>query len=164
MIQFSLEQINRLAPYEVWQHNNDFRFCTDSGIHYTVSFLDDNPIGGCEAYQFIIGKQESLHAAHDAKVRETILVILDNFFQQNLKVLLYICDTHDGREATRNRLFLSWFAEHAQKERFTIRTANAKLEQEVIYAAVIIENRNPLLEAILSDFDLTVRSLTDKPE
>ena len=43
-------------------------------------------------------------------------------------------------------------------------TANAIVEGEGFYAAIIVENSNPLLEAIVSDFKQTAESLTgDKP-
>lgn len=66
--------------------------------------------------------------------------------------MLYICDTSDGREAARNRLFLSWFEREAN-ERFIIRTAKAKIEDEVIYTAIIVANDHPALQAILRDFE-----------
>ena len=34
------------------------------------------------------------------------------------EIMLYMCDTSDGREEIRNRLFLSWFEKHADKKRF----------------------------------------------
>ena len=163
MISFSLSRINDNAPYDVWQHRNEFRFCTESGIHYNISFEEDEPIGGCGTYQFIIGRQEHSHSGHDSKVRATILSILDEFFVSNLNVLLYICDTYDGREGMRNRLFLSWFSEYTQSDRFTIRTADTQIENEHIYAAIIVENRNPYIGSILEEFDDYSQTLEDKP-
>lgn len=80
-------------------------------------------------------------------------------------MLLYICDTSDGREAKRNRLFIRWFEEFATPERFTMRTANATVEGQGFYAAIIVENSNPLLEAVVFDFNQTAELLTnEKPE
>ena len=67
----------------------------------------------------------------------------------------------DGREANRNRLFLAWFKKHAAPERFTIRTASAIVEGKGFYAAIIVENRNPLLETIIADFESTALALTE---
>ena len=77
-----------------------------------------------------------------------------------MNVLLYICDTSDGREAKRNRLFLNWFYKNAEPNRFTIRTANTTVEGEGFYTAIIVENRNPLLEAVIADFEMTAEALT----
>ena len=76
-------------------------------------------------------------------------------------MLLYICDTSDSREAARNRLFLRWFEETADPERFTIKTASATIEGQGIYAAIIVENRNPLTKAIIDDFEQTAQMLTE---
>jgi hypothetical protein len=43
-------------------------------------------------------------------------------------------------------------------------TANATVEGQGFYAAIIVENTNPLLKAIVSDFKQTAESLTgEKP-
>ena len=72
-----------------------------------------------------------------------------------------MCDDSDGREANRNRLFLAWFKKHVAPNRFTIRTANAIVEGKGFYAAIIVENRNPLLESIIADFESTAQALTE---
>ena len=45
-----------------------------------------------------------------------------------------------------------------------MKTANATVEGLGFYAAIIVENTNPMLEAIVSDFKQTAESLTgEKP-
>ena len=58
-------------------------------------------------------------------------------------------------------VFLAWFKKHAAPERFTIRTASAIVEGKGFYAAIIVENRNPLLETIIADFESTALALTE---
>ena len=53
------------------------------------------------------------------------------------------------------------FKKHAVPERFTIRTASAIVEGKGFYAAIIVENRNPLLETIIADFESTAQALTE---
>lgn len=161
MIDLSLEAINAHSPYEVsYAPNGDFVFATSLGIHYLISFEAEEPVGGCATFQFVIQKLDRLRSPHDAKVEQAILAILNEFFAEYLHVLLYMCDDSDGREANRNRLFLAWFRKHATPERFTIRTASARVEGHGFYAAIIVENRNPLLESILEDFEMTAKALT----
>lgn len=64
----------------------------------------------------------------------------------------YIFDTSDHREGVRNRLFLNWFDRNAEPGAFVIRTANAKVENEEIYAAIIVDRRNPKLNDVLTEF------------
>ena len=107
-----------------------------------------------------ISNQNKVHASYDPDVKNTTLIIIDEFFRENLDGLLYMCDTSDSREAARNRLFLRWFEESAEPERFTIKTASATIEGQGIYAAIIIENRNPLAQAIIDDFEMAAQMLT----
>ena len=126
-----------------------------------LAFIENDPLGGCETYQLSISNQNKLHASYDPDVKNTTLVIVDEFFRENLDGLLYMCDTSDSREAARNRLFLRWFEEYADPERFIIKTASAIIEGQGIYAAIIVENRNPLAKAIIDDFEMTAKMLTE---
>lgn len=165
MIVLSLDSINRQDVYYVMlSPQGGYIFETEKGIHYTISFEEESSFGGCGTYQFIIEKRERIRSAHDPKVEKTILAILNQFFVEHLDVLLYMCDDSDGREANRNRLFLTWFRNNADLNRFTIRTASAVVEGKGFYAAIIVENRNPLLETIIADFEMTAQALiTGKP-
>jgi hypothetical protein len=160
-MRLSLDTINEHSPYEVrYSPNGGFVFGTSLGIHYLISFEEETPLGGCDTFQFVIQKLDRQRSPHDPKVEQAILAILEEFFAEHLDVLLYMCDDSDGREANRNRLFLAWFKKHAAPERFTIRTASAIVEGKGFYAAIIVENRNPLLETIIADFEMTAQALT----
>lgn len=143
----------------------EFTFKTDYGIHYSVSFSkEDIVLGDCATYQLIIRKIEDIKSQHDPKVEATILSIIKEFFRSNLEVMLYICDTSDGREKSRNRLFLSWFERYASKELFTICKAHATIEGEGMFICIVVENRNPRLKAITEDFEEKAAMLTgEKP-
>lgn len=162
MIQLSLDSINESSHYYVMlSPKGGYIFETEGGIHYTISFEEDSPIGGCNTFQFIIEKMENVRSGYDSKVEQTILAIINQFFIEHLDVLLYLCDDSDGREANRNRLFLSWFKKNADPDRFTILTANATIEGKGFYAAIIVENRNPMLKSIIEDFETTANVLTE---
>lgn len=160
MISLSLDAINSHSPYKVVISNGDYDFVTIDGIRYSASFLEDVPLGECETYQFGFRKKDDEHTNYDVNVKLTLLAIINQFFIENENVLLYICDTSDGRESKRNRLFLRWFKEFATPEHFTMRSANAIVEGQGFYAAIIVENSNPKLEAIINDFNRTAESLT----
>ena len=164
MINFSLKHILQKSPYDITLVEGRFVFKTDNNVHYVVSFdEEDIVLGGCKTYQFILQNVEHARAPHDSKIEETVLAIINEFFRSNQYVLLYVCDTSDGKESGRNRLFLRWFERHATPDSFTIRTANANVEGEIVYIAIIVDNRNPQLQAITNDFDTTASALTNKP-
>lgn len=165
MIDFSLKHILQNSPYDITLSELGFIFLTDNGIHYRVSFdEEDIVLGGCKTYQLILQNVEHVRAPYDPKIETTVLAIIDEFFRSNQHVLLYICDTSDGKEVGRNRLFLRWFEHHASSDRFTICTANAKVEDEMIYVTIIVDNRNPHLSAITEEFHKTAAVLTNKSE
>lgn len=165
MIKFSLKHILEHSPYELMLSGEEFMFQTDLGVRYSISFnKEDIVLGGCATYQLIIRKIEEVKSQHDPKVEATILSIIKEFFRSNLEVMLYMCDTSDGREEYRNRLFLSWFEKYAGKEQFTICKAHTKIEGEGLFLCIIVENRNPKLKAITEDFEEKATMLTgEKP-
>jgi len=159
----NIERINLFAPYKVVvSERGDLLFSTVRGVNYAISFTKEFKLGGCDSYQLGIMNRNNVHGAHDSNVRNTILIIINEFFAVNKEVLLYICDTSDGRQAVRNRLFLKWFQDFAKGGRFTIETANAVVEEETIYAAIIVENTNPYKQEILKDFKETSEMLSSK--
>lgn len=156
MIDLSLQQIQKNSPYDITLSEAGLIFQTDNGIHYRISFDEEEIVlGGCKTYQFILFKVEDIRTPHDPKIEDVVLAVINEFFRSNQYVLLYVCDTSDGKEDSRNRLFLRWFEHHADPERFTICTANAKVESENIYIAIIIDKKNPRYLSIIQDFEHT---------
>lgn len=143
--------------------NGGYEFQTGEGILYRIRFLRENPIGGCDTYQFAISKIDNVHSPHDPNISAITFIILDEFFTEYENVLLYYRDATDHREAGRNRLFIRWFEKAANPNRFTIRTTHAVVEGQGVYIAIIVENRNSRLRAITDEFEETSAVLTGKP-
>ena len=98
MIKFSLKRILENAPYELVLVGDEFTFQTDFHIHYSVSFnKEDIVLGGCDTYQLIIRKIEERRSQFDPKVEATILAIINEFFQSNSEIMLYLCDTSERK-------------------------------------------------------------------
>lgn len=164
MIRLALEEINIHAPYEVVPTDDGLDFHTDFGVHYRISFTEEAPIGNCDTYQFMLRKVQNVHSKHDPKVEQTVLAIIDEFFRSNLNVLMYICDTSDGREAKRSRLFLMWFKKYAG-DRFVIHSAQAQIEDEILFISFIIEQRNPYMAAVEAQLAAEAEMMKDhKPD
>ena len=57
MIYLSLDSINKQDVYYVMlSPRGGYIFETGNGIHYTISFEEENSFGGCDTYQFVIKK------------------------------------------------------------------------------------------------------------
>ena len=155
MTPLSLDHINEHAPYYVMlSPRGSYIFETTRGIHYSISFEEDAPIGGCNTYQFIIEKIDKVRSSHDAKVEPTILAIIEEFFRANGGVLLYICATGDGMQKYRFHLFLRWFNTYEHRDLYEIRTVEDVMDDKTPnYGAIIVEKTHPDLELILARFD-----------
>ena len=107
MNRLDIGQINRDAPYEVYHDlakTDYYLFETNQHIVYAISFSEEFEIGGCMSYQFSISNENGSHGSMDTKIRKTIIAIIENFFELNKNVLLYICDNSDHREQARAKL------------------------------------------------------------
>lgn len=160
MICLSVELINQQSPYEVHSLGGGLVFSTESGVEYSVHFTEEFAIGECDTYQFMFSKLTKDHVPFDLKISQTLIVIIEEFFRANHNVLLYICDTSDNREASRNRFFANWFRRFAERGAYEFRSANSSIEGEGFYAAIIVERSNPKLQAVLEDFDKSAKELT----
>lgn len=159
-----ISAININAPYSVWNVANNYYFRTENGGIYKIGFMDDDTIWKMGAYQFIIVNENYTPSPNDFKLRETILCVLENFFKANPEILLYLCETGDGKQASPNRLFVKWFKEYAKKHLYYFDTVEMEAEGIDNFAAIIVQKTNPKLNEIVETFNQVVRTLRDKPE
>ena len=166
MKQLSLKTINASSPYDVMMVNpNTYRFVTDYSVEIAISFDLDDLLEHGETYMFNITNVNKQRSPRDMKVRDTVIAIIDNFFETNEFALLYICETGDRKQAMRNRLFDSWFAYANDKEQYVIMVANIQdLEGVENYAAMILRKDNPHFVDYVSEFNNTVNMFMLKPE
>ena len=167
MNELSLSDINGKSPYRVLKGEGcaSFRFFTDSGVQYAVDFIPDDLITEGESYQLIIANLNNRKSPRDLKVKDSVLIIIDEFFDKNQSTLLYICETGDGKQSMRNRLFEYWFNSYNRKMLFTLLTTSIVDEEgEVNFATLIVRNDNPKLPEIVAEFSESVRLLNQKPD
>ena len=103
-------------------------------------------------------------SCNDEKLKATIFRIIEAFFAANPDILLYICETGDGRQSFRSRLFVRWFKNYAGRDAYVMQTAEVQEGKTRNFAALIVQKSNPRLKEILAEFDETISILTDKPE
>lgn len=163
----SLELINKVAAYPVVCNEQDgfFHFFTDGGIHYSVGFIEDDILLSKKSYQLIIANLNNRKSMRDKKVRDTIVAIVDEFFNRNNATLLYICETGDNKQGIRSRLFEYWFSTYNQKSLFTTLSSSVVDSEGVVnYATIILRNDNPFLSETISEFSESIQTLNQKPE
>ena len=159
-----LAHVNRLAPYKVWtEDGRDYLVETSRGQIFVIGFMDDFTIWPTGAYQFTINNRSRQPSPLDQRLRETILLLIEAFFAANPDILLYICETGDGKQAFRSRLFVRWFNTYNKRDDYVMQTAEVQDGEDRNFAALIVQKSNPRLTEIVADFDETIKLLTEKP-
>ncbi|MBO4801029.1 MAG: hypothetical protein J5545_04100 [Bacteroidaceae bacterium] len=156
--------INLSAPYMVWKED-ERRYCfeTDQGGLFQITFDLEQSIWLDGAYELGIQNIKHVASPRDLKLKKTIIAVVEEFFRQNPGILLYICETGDGRQAQRSRLFLSWFKEY--QDLYVIKSVRIQSEGIDNYASIIVQQNNPALQQIIADFESMVHDLTfQKPK
>ena len=161
----SLTSINSNSPYEVRKRSDEtYSFITDSSIEIFVSFEQDDILQSGLSYQFGISNPKGSKSPRDSKVRDTILSIVQEFFIKNQAALLYICETGDGMQRMRNRLFKYWFCLYGESDDYYFQPMTIYDEEDnENFAALIIRYDNPKFSEIVREFTTTVNLLNSKP-
>ena len=85
------------------------------------------------------------------------MLIIENFFNMNEAALLYICESGDGKQYMRSRLFEYWFSSYQMKDKFILMPVSIEdMEGIENLAALIIRKDNPNIIDIVADFSNTV--------
>ena len=126
--------------------------------------MPDDSIISKNTYQFIITNVNNKPSPQDEKVREAVIILIDEFFSADNNVLLYICETGDGKQAMRNRLFQYWFSQYEKKEEFTFLSSSVIDDDGVVnYATIVVKNSNPYLSEAIKEFTDTIQLFSAKP-
>jgi len=153
MINISTEAVNLRSPYKVVQEDdNIFRFRTKHGIIYSVGFVLDTSFIDEGVYQFFIINESGRSARKDDELFETVRVIIEEFFAQEKNVMLYICDTTDKRQASRDRLFRIWFHTYMLNSSYTMYNEQMTIDHIRYYASVILRKDHPMHNQVISSF------------
>ena len=153
MIHISAEKINLRAPYRVKQVDDSvFVFTTKHGISYTAGFVADVSFFDEGVYQFFLTKTSGRKGRKDDDISETVKVIIEEFFAQEEAVMLYICDTADGRQASRDRLFRAWFYSYIESDSYTMCTDTMTIDNVRYFSSILLRRNHPMLIQVLNKF------------
>lgn len=140
MLRFNIARLQSQAPYNlVFEGDGTFTFVTAAGRHYHVGFIEDFTLGRDDCYQFFIATSDKGVYVPDEKIRDTVMILIEEFFRLNDAAILYICDTSDGRQAIRNRLFRNWYNRHSDNLQYICKTAEFQVEGVCYYATILLK-------------------------
>ena len=166
MKNLDLLTINSEAPYFVGKNVQEgtYTFVTNSGVEFSVGFMLDDLVQSDKSYEFVIGNLNGKKSPRDRKVRETVIAIVEEFFNKNNVTMLFLCSTRDGKQLMRGRLFKNWFDSYKYRNRFTMVTSTLVDEYGIDnVASIIIRNDNPNLGKVLTEFGETIELFSHKP-
>lgn len=165
MIRLSVEEINKTAPYKVTEGSQGFvDFITDHGVAYSVGFVFADILQCADTFQFYITNTNNKKSPRDPKLKDTIMAVVVEFFKSNNLAMLYICDTGDGKQAMRNRLFKYWITESIYYDKVNT-VSGCVTDEEGIknFASLVIRFDHPQMEEVVMEFLGTINLLNNKP-
>ena len=163
MLNLSLKKINSRSPYFVSSVGEDvFSFSTDYGVDYELGFIEDHMLEFDKLYQFFLLTKNGAKPVKDPKILVTVYAVLEEFFQDGNLILDYVCDTNDGRQEARSRLFYHWFDVNPKSPGFTCSRIITACDGVGYYAAVVVRNDNPHYRECMEAIDSFIKNINDK--
>jgi len=155
--------LHSLSPFDVSEENPlDYVFVSRDGIRYHAYF---NPVWHLypelvNTYSFSIEPEDNQAHPVDMRIAATIVEILRHFFRDNEHAMIMVCDSMDGKEEKRRKLFDRWFERYADHQRILKYDASAPLDEYRLYLSIYFLRSNPNREQLLRAFrDLLSKDL-----
>jgi len=153
MINLSVNAINLRAPYKVEQTGDaSFMFETKQGVVYSVGFMKDVSFFSEGVYQFYLINLSSKTIGTDKNISETVRVVIEEFFAHKEVVMLYICDTSDMRQESRDRLFRIWFHTYEKNGLYSLHNEGMVIDNVHYFSSVLLRRDHPMFIKVLSAF------------
>lgn len=136
-------------------------FSPDRYDHYAADYPNLLDCGyALEVFSRNINSDKKL--VSDKRVQPTVCRIIADFLSEfgDDVVLIYHCDTEDGKQAIRSRKFRRWFNEHPLRvslilEEIAFEVPRNELFEatDTYYAGFLCKSTHPQLEGVKADFE-----------
>lgn len=143
------------SPFEISEQEPlDYTFVSRDGIKYHAYFIPmfDLYPSLTNTYSFSIEPEEKSSHPIDMRIAVTVVEILKNFFAHDENAMIMVCDTTDGKEEKRRKLFDRWFEKYADKQELLKFDASAPLEEYRLFLSIYFKKSNPNREKLLAAF------------
>ncbi len=115
------------SPYDYVfdEITNAYCFITKNNILYRIFFAENNTLSEISkedipnVYLLTVEKSSKGIEPLDIQVSKTVENIIEKFFEQPFKMLLYVCDDGDGRANSRHKKFEGWYQKSKLRDRIT---------------------------------------------
>lgn len=147
--------------------DNDYFFESEQGLQYEIYFVaapfyfPENYSFKHSVFEFIIkpaDNQKYLRPGRDSEIPLTIAAIFLDFFTSHEKVVVFSCDTTDGKQAARHRKFNDWYLRFNDTSFLKYDgIIQDPINDTTYFMSLIIKSNNPFIHSIEAAF----RELTD---
>lgn len=141
---------------------NSYTFQTIGLIIYEIKFtptpylFGENSLLGSHIYEFSIivaDNQTARNPAFDERTSHTIAAIFTHFYERSDEyITIYICDSSDGRQLTRQRKFNYWFYYFVKNDFVKYDDTIRDSAGEKYPVSLILKDQNPYKAQIISEF------------
>lgn len=148
-----------LQPYEVNIQGNTYKFTTDKGVFYNITFTDGSfyfnniephiPVFELAIKAISLG--DYLTPPQDKITEITVISIIQSFLSEHTNAIIYTCDNIDNKHHARNRKFNIWFNRY-QTNDIEKYDSSFDVEGSEILASLIIHSQNPFKERLIQVF------------
>ncbi len=146
-------ELNSRLPYDLVQEGLTYYFVNKNGIKYRAYFVDISlyypqfP----DTYSFSFEPESQEKHSVDNRISATIVEILRRFFEKEENAMIMVCDSVDGKEEKRRKLFDRWFEKHADDSILKY-DASAPLEDYRLFISIYLKKNNPNKALLLQSF------------
>ena len=151
-----------LSPFEINEVEKfDYTFISRDGIKYRVFFSPLQEFYPLlpNTYSFSIEPEDRRPHPLDRRIAVTVVSILERFFENDENAMIMICDTLDGKERKRRKLFDRWF-KMFNNGRLIKMDAAGSVDQYELFLSIYFTATNPHKEQLKTAFlDLLARDL-----
>lgn len=147
--------------YDIEEIDLGYQFVTKADVTYFITFIAYPSVSdflGTRIYMFNIDRTAINVGAigqNDDKVRNTVLFIIDLFFQKHEDALITICDIIDGKQFARRRLFDAWFQKF-NGNRLIRLEADCMVDDMPTFAALFFSSEHYNVSSLKEEFQKLV--------
>lgn len=139
--------------YDWKQDGLTYSFVTKEGIIYRAYFVDLSVYypNLPNTFSFSLEPENPKKHRLDLRISATVAEILKQFFQKQENAMIMVCDSLDGKEEKRRKLFDHWFDVHTDDTLLKY-DVSAPLESYHLFISLIFKKTNPNKELLLRSF------------
>lgn len=137
------------APYPIFKEKDrDCFYFKVNATEYNIVFIKSDLLGVLP-YDTICIDRDLKDNNGNQNVAKTLVSIIKNILEKD-RVLCFTCDTSDGRQIARQRLFKLWFKSNPSSLQYVMLTINS----DDIYVGIILKKSHPQYSEYMNELEI----------